>query len=438
MASRPAVLPGEAEIAIEDIAQGGAGVGRLPDGRVCFVPGVALGERVRVRLVREKKRFAWGRLLEVREPSPDRQDPPCPLFQICGGCPWQHLTYRAQLEYKGRILRGQLVHLGGIEAPPVEEAVPAPEPLAYRNNATFRWDPEHRALAFLGEDDRTLVPIPTCPILLPELDELRAQVEAHLSRWSDVELAWVTLRWSRAEGKGLVILHLAGGSLPPKKAAWLRKSLGEERVTGIVVRRGRWGKTVVLDGRGWLRHDLGLPQPLRVSAASFLQANEPLAGRMARDLRQLLPAAPEGRFLELYAGVGTLALHLADRFREGIAVEASSKATADARRNAAALGVENVAWVADRAERVMETLPGPVDVAVLDPPRRGADPAVLEGLLRLRPRTIAYISCHPGTLARDLKVLTAGGYRLRLSRVYDLFPQTPHVESLSLLEWAGA
>jgi 23S rRNA (uracil1939-C5)-methyltransferase len=386
-------VKGPLELEIERLAAGGDGVGHAPDGRVVFVPDVAPGDRVRVRLVSERARFAHARVEALLEPGPSRTDPLCPVFGSCGGCAWQQVAYPAQLEAKAAILADALRRLGGLSLPALPPVVPSPAPYAYRGRA--RVLAAGGRVGFRRRRSHAVCATRRCPILVPDLDAALARLADHPPR-SDGE-------WELVAGaKGRV------RALP----------LGRER-----------GEALEIELSG---------DRLRVSPGVFVQSNALLLGELAEAVHQ---AAGSGeRAFELYAGAGFFTLGLARRFARVVAVEGSRAAAADLRHNlrAAALpGVEVVECAVERALAAPGRLPERADAAVLDPPRRGLPPGGADALARLAPARLAMLSCDPATLARDLAALVARGYRLGALRGFDLFPQTPHVEALAVLERDG-
>jgi 23S rRNA (uracil1939-C5)-methyltransferase len=377
------------ELKIDELAAGGDGVGRGPDGRVVFVPFTAPGDRVRVRVTESRARFARGRVESLLEPGPQRSDPVCPVFGSCGGCAWQHVAYSAQLAAKARILEDALRRLGGLEPPGPIEVAPSPSAYGYRSRA--RVLAQAGRVGYRRRHSHAVCATTRCPVLLPALDEkLRELAQRPPSRDGEWELAW-------GDGEARAV-PLA--------------SPGRERITTRVA-----------------------GERIGISPGVFAQGNALLLPALAE--RLLVLAGTGERALELYAGAGCFTLPLARRWKHLSALEASAEAARDLRANLKGAGIENVEVLAETLERALErgalTELAP-EALVLDPPRTGLPEGAAHALGQLGPARIVYLSCDPATLARDLALFVARGWVLRSVEGFDLFPQTPHVEALALLE----
>lgn len=397
-------------------AYGGTAFGRLQDGRAVFVPFALPGERVCVRLVEQKHKFVRAELVEILEPAPVRIPPKCPHFARCGGCHYQHLLYAEQCQTKAIILRDQLERIGKIEDPPVRPMIPAPQAWNYRNHVQFHLTPDGR-LGFHSVNATEVVPIGECHLPETQINDLWPQIEFE----AGAPFERVSLR-SGSDGDLMLILE-SKTEHPPDL----------EVEAGISVVHLFEEDAVVLAGSKYLTMEI-LGRPFRLSAGSFFQVNTRMAEEMVRHVQSLLPQAIE-TLLDVYCGVGLFSAFLAPRCRRLIGIEVSSSACEDFVVNLDAF--EHVELYEAPAEFVLpvlaEQITGPV-CAVLDPPRAGLEKAVLDALQALGPERIVYVSCDPSTLARDARRLIAGGYRLREVTPFDLFPQTYHIESISLFE----
>ncbi len=362
------------ELRIGDIAYGGEGVGRL-GGLAVFVPFVAVGERVRAEIRERRSQHARARLLEVLEPSPDRVEPPCPLFARCGGCQYQHLPYSVQLEIKSRQLDQALRRIGGFQDPPVAPIVPSPRTLGYRNRILVRsgWNkPEGRmAIGYLEHEGRRVVDVGECLLAEEELNR-----------------------------------KLAGIRLDPPE-------------------------------RSGTKFDLRLmPEEWDLPRDSFFQVNGSILPRLVETAARALESSGASRLLDVYCGIGFFCLQLAGRVERFLGIELDRKAIRSARENALRMGHRHGEFLASPAEislpRVLARFDPRRTCVILDPPRKGCDPKVIEALIRHPPRQILYVSCHPATLCRDLRRLCGKG-RFALEGVVplDMFPQTGHLESVS-------
>ncbi|MEN9938640.1 MAG: hypothetical protein RLZZ387_5219 [Chloroflexota bacterium] len=455
--------PDEIELDLDGIAQGGDAVGRW-EGRVVFAAGGLPGERVVVRLRERRESFARGAVARVLRPSPDRVEPRVPGADHM---PWQHIAYEAQLRFRQSILADQLAKFGGLPEALVQETEPASPPWGYRNSARLHCDGQR--VGYHGADTRVVREIASDPLLHPALDGVIGPLRQALREVGGPPAPLeVVLRASETEGYALAALRGPGAREPEalRRLAGRWRSLApslagvtigapggnleEEDEPGGEARRGRGRRGAELPlpgdegreegdeprslvlGAGTLLEDLG-GISFELRPTTFFQVSLVAAEALLRLVRAGL-GGPVGRLLDVYAGAGTFALPLAREGGEVVGVEEYSGAVADGRASAEMNGVGNVRFLEGRAEEVLAGLEGSFDAAVLDPPRRGCHPRALEALVALAPERLVYVSCHPATLARDLKTLAAGGYRLLSSTPVDLFPQTAHVESVSVLE----
>jgi 23S rRNA (uracil1939-C5)-methyltransferase len=400
-------------ITLEKLTYGGEALGRLPDGRAVFVPFALPGERVRLQPIEQKRGFARAELLEVLEPSRERIAPRCKHFGLCGGCHYQHMPYEAQLAAKRDILRDQLERIGKIEDPPVREAIPSPQTWNYRNNVQFHLTTKGE-LGYIGAGPASarILPISECHlpedpigVLWPQLD---FKPEAGIQRFS--------LRLGT--GDDLMLVLESDDLIPPESQV----------EAGISVVHLSGEEAVVLAGRDHLVMRV-LDRNFHLSAASFFQVNTPMAGKMVGYLLDNL-SLPAEIILDVYCGVGLFSAFLAPACQRLIGIEASPSACDDFVVNLNEF--DHVALYQASAEEVLPYLEMKPEVILVDPPRAGLDKHVLDAILAMRPGTLGYVSCDPSTLARDAKRLAEGGYRLKQVTPFDLFPQTYHIESISI------
>lgn len=385
MAARP---DREIELVVERLAAGGEGVGRGPDGRVVFVPYTAPGDRVRVRLTQERKRFARAEVRELIAPGAARTDPVCAVFGSCGGCAWQHVDYAAQLEAKRAIVADALTRIAGLELSAPIAIVPSPSPYAWRSRT--RLVCESGRIGYRRRQSRALQAVARCPVLVPDLDAALHALSASPPRDGELELA---------QGDGAVRATPLDGGRAMAHAARIGLRAGADR--------------------------------LEISAGVFFQAH---AGLRDALLEAALEAAGSGRVAaDLFAGAGFFSLGLGRRFERVVAVEADPAAAADLRRNAEAAGLPDLEIVEAPVERALPRVRD-ADVLLLDPPRTGLPRGVAEALARSAASRVVYVSCEPSTLARDLVAFRAGGLVPVRVTAFDLFPQTPHVEVVTRLE----
>jgi len=436
------VVPEGMVLEIEDLNHKGEGVGRW-QGMVVFVPGTVPGDRVRVRAVEGKKNYLRARLEELLEASPRRVRPRCSLFGRCGGCHLQHLDYPWQLEYKTRLVYNVLRRLGGLPEPRVLPALGMDTPWYYRNKAEFKVEEREGrpVLGFFAAGTHVLArgheePL-ECHLLDHDLVALARACEEFLNRHLELyAVQEVTLR-KAVTGETMVVLEGAGPVGRPG-AGRLAEALAQRAGVTTVVARRR-GRVEILFGPGYITERLE-DLVFRLSAPSFYQVNPAQVPVLYSRAREYARLTGTERVLDAYCGVGTIALFLARQAREVVGVERLAAAAADARQNALLNGLQHVSFLAGAAEEVLPRLlrrGHRPDVVVLDPPRGGCHPLVLEALARQAVPRLVCLSCHPGTLARDLGRLVARGYRLVEVQPVDMFPQTHHVECVALLEFAG-
>jgi 23S rRNA (uracil1939-C5)-methyltransferase len=403
------------DIELTSFAYGGETIGRLPDGRAVFVPFTIPGEKARLELVEEKRGFARARLLEVLEPAAQRIPPRCIHFGLCGGCHYQHLLYPAQLAAKNAILRDQLERLGGLKAPLIQPAVASPLEYQYRNYVQFHLTREGKLGYHKPRSDQVFA-IQECHLPEPALDELWPQLDFE----AQAEIERIGLRLG-AQDDIQIILESRDPQPPELSVEELPVSVVHLSPAGTLVLAGSPDITLNVLGR-----------PFRVSAGSFFQTNTAIAQAMVEGVLALLSPDQTNVVLEAYCGVGLFSAFLAPRVARLVGIEASPSAADDFSANLDEF--DNVELYEAPAEAVLPGLDLHPDLVLVDPPREGIERNALDGLLRLAAPRLVYVSCDPATLGRDARRLTAGGYSLEQVTLFDQFPQTYHIESLSL--WA--
>jgi 23S rRNA (uracil1939-C5)-methyltransferase len=387
----------EATVTIDRLAAGGDGVGHLDDGRVVFVPSTAPGDRVVVRISELRRRFARGELLEVEMPGASRREPRCEYFGRCGGCAWQHIDYRTQLEAKREILGDALARIGGVALAGQIRVTPSPDEYGYRTRA--RVHAKNGSVGYRERKSHSICPIDHCPVLAPALDH---QLAALAARVREAEIDDEAGEWELRVGEdGTAQANRLDGASTHARDR-LRLRAGEEM--------------------------------LELSIGSFSQSN----GLLHDALRDAVIDCAVGAgtsLLELHSGVGFFTLSLARHYGEMHAVESSPVAVRDLRRNLRDAGLRHVRVTQGAVEPLLATGSDlSCDVVLLDPPRTGLADAGATHLASLGASRILYLSCDPATLARDVRVLSKHGYAVTSVQAFDLFPQTPHIEALVVLE----
>jgi tRNA/tmRNA/rRNA uracil-C5-methylase (TrmA/RlmC/RlmD family) len=377
-------------LTIHDIAFGGEGVGRIDD-FVVFVPFVLVGETVAAEIAEVKKNFARAKLLRVEKPSPERVEPACRYFGACGGCQYQHVAYPAQLQLKHKQISDLFERVGKIPSDKIAPVIPCPQPYGYRNRIMIRsqWNkPEQKLnIGFIRADCGLVEDIEECKIAEPALNEQIRHVRAH----------------------------------PPPKG----------------------GIKVVLRVQ---------PENWDVPPDSFFQNNFFLLPKLVETVREFISGTgvspvrsgeltgkmpvPLKHLIDLYCGVGFFGIELADAVESFVGVEYDQRAIQSARRNAATRKISNGEFVAAKAEEVfgevLKRFSPEATAVILDPPRKGCQPEILQLLRETKPGQVIYVSCHPATMARDLNVLCADSvFELARVQPLDMFPQTQHVECVA-------
>jgi 23S rRNA (uracil1939-C5)-methyltransferase len=442
----------ELDLRIESLAYGGNGVARL-NGFVVFVRRGLPGDVVRARVTRVKRNHAEALALEVVEAGAPRVEAPCEHYPACGGCRFQDLAYDSQLEAKAGQVEEALRRIGRVDDPPLEPIVPAESPFHYRNKMeySFTATPDGPALGFhrAGRWDEVL-DIRKCWLTTDLGNAIREAVRdwargQRLEAYDQAEhtgfLRHLVVREGRNTGQTLVQLVTAPGMLDTDSFVAAHERFPE-------VRSIHWSvndrpaevtnlPTQLLHGADAIEEELcGLR--FRVRPNAFLQTNTAMAERLYELVREFAGLTGEESVYDLYCGIGTIGLTLARDALTVWGIEASEESVACALENAELNGIANAAFYAGEVGESIDDLSeraGAPDVAVVDPPRAGLSGKALRRLARLEPSRIVYVSCNPTTLAGNVKELEAEwGYRLIRARPVDMFPHTPHIETVALLE----
>ena len=362
------------------------------DGHDIFVFGGIPGERVVAEITAIRRKYVAAQVIDVISPSDDRVDPPCSYFGQCTGCQWQHLPYESQLAAKSAIVVDALERIGKFHAPPVSDTIPSPKAFGYRNHARFNIWRSTGTLGFTHRERRRFVRIDRCLLMNERTNELLAQLQDRCA-----ETTALSIRASDATGDYLVQPKLKNPDVPIPT--------GQKRYRESVNGHEFW-----------------------VASPSFFQVNVEQAGKLAELAMDALALSGSETVVDAYAGVGAFSVLLAPHAARVIGIEESTAAVADAMENAADL--PNVEFITGKVEDILPAFEVVPDAVVLDPSRTGCQPTVLDTLLELAPPRIAYVSCNPQTLARDLAILSRR-YRIETVQPVDMFPQTHHVECIA-------
>ena len=456
------------ELRVIAVTGEGNGVARYTDedipapGIVVFIPRTAVGDRVLCRIVKVQRSHAFGRVEALLESSPDRGADPCggcPVYGRCGGCVWRHVTYEAECRYKQQWVADTLSRVGGLSLAPLPLAA-ADQPDRYRNKAQFPVAPgepgsREPQIGFFAPRSHRIVPVRDC-CLQPEgyravLDAVADWMAANAVFAYDEEthtglVRHIYIRQGAATGQMLVCLVCRSGRLPAVPELIRRVRDAAPMLAGLYVNINRERTNVILGDDGYtLWGEDAIEDELcglrfRLSTHAFYQVNHAQTERLYRLAAEA--AAPQGSetLLDLYCGTGTIGLSMAARVRQVIGVEIVPAAVENARQNARTNGIRNARFICGDAAQAAGQLRREgirPDGIVLDPPRKGCDPALIATTAAMAPRRIVYISCDPATLARDLRLFGEAGYRTVQVQPVDLFPRTAHCENVALLLRGG-
>lgn len=480
-------------VRFESVSENGEGVGRAPDGRTLFCFGALAGETAEVRIVKVSRSYYVGKLCRLlpETVSPDRREADCSAFARCGGCAFRHMTYAASLRVKAQYVQDCLQRIGGLPAGEYEkeDILPSPEILGYRNKTVYQFascgEEKQLACGFYRRNSHDLVSCETCLADDPRAAAVRRTFlslarEAGLSAYDETTgkglLRNLTVRTSQAFPEAMVVIVINGDRLPEAESlvaslvaacpfvVSVYLNLHKQRSNAVAGKR-----FVLLYGKAQLEDAIGETRFL-ISPQSFFQVNPYQTERLYRKAAEFAALRDGETLLDLYCGIGTIGIFLAEEaagrgaaIRGLLGVEFTEQAVRDARENAARNGLAGQAvFLAGDAPRVMEqirrladasggcALPGgeaeetaeyaraaalcrKIGVALLDPPRKGCDEALLASVVSFSPERIVYVSCSPATLARDVRYLTENGYRAEKVCPVDMFPYCGHVETVCLL-----
>ena len=441
---------------IERLSSDGSGVAHSADGEAVFVPGTAPGDEARVRIVKDCGRYAFGILDELLTPSPDRIPVDCPVAGPCGGCSLRHLDYAAELRAKQESVLDAFRRIGGLEVP-VLDILPSPEVDRYRNKVQFPVGVDKNGapcIGFYAGRTHRIVPCPDCRLQPGVLNEIGNALCAFFAQQGirpyDEQsgkglVRHIFLRRGAHSGQIMVCLVCTRAKLP--HAEQLCTALREQfpAISTILLNVNAKNTNVILGSENHILYGPGYIEdtlcgvPVRLGPLSFYQVNTLAAERLYGVAAQYAQLTPDETLLDLYCGMGTIGLSMADQCRELIGVEIVPEAIESAKANAARMGEAVAAksrfFCADAGQAATQLAAEGLhpDIVMLDPPRKGCDEATLSAVVRMAPRRVVYVSCNPATAARDAAWLEKNGYHAEKVQPVDLFPRTKHVETVVLL-----
>ena len=439
------------ELDITGMTHEGLGVGRK-NGMAVFVEGAVSGEKVYARIKKVQKNHAVAEVQKWLNKSQHRQEPFCPVYESCGGCSLQHMSYKMQLEFKHGVVKDALEHIGGFQGITVNPVIGMNNPMHYRNKAQYPvgiGNDSKPVSGFYAKQSHQIIDFESCAIQ----DEISVKIRNYIIE--SVREAGIPA-YDETTGKGIlrqiitriastgvmVILVVTTEKTPGLKALIQKISARFPEVKSIVINvNNRKGsvipgeKNIVVYGQDTITDRLG-QYVFHISPLSFFQVNHEQTVILYEKVLEYATLTGNETVFDLYCGIGTISIFLAEKAKRVIGVESVKEAVEMAERNKLANNVSNVEFYHGKAEDITAELSKKgikADVVVVDPPRKGCDGKLLETIASMRPTRIVYVSCNPSTLARDLKYLSENGYCIEQVQPVDMFPWTSHVESCVLI-----
>ena len=438
---------------IVDCGTDGEGIGKA-DGFTVFVKDAVIGDTVTAKIMKAKKNYGYGRLMEILNASPYRVEPVCPSARQCGGCQLQAVSYEEQKVFKEKKLRGHLERIGGFTNLPMEPLIGMDEPYHYRNKAQFpvgRNKEGKIVTGFYAGRTHAIIENRDCALGIPENKDVLDRVIAHMEKYNIAPYDEATgkglvrhifVRYGFFTGELMVCLIINGQDLPHQREL-VEKLCEIPGMTSISLNMNKKRSNVILGdkvktiwGEDYITDKIG-DISYEISPLSFFQVNPKQTWKLYSKALEYADLHGEETVWDLYCGIGTISLFLAQKAKFVRGVEIVPAAIEDAKRNAQINHIENVEFFVGKAEEVLpreyEKNGVYADVIVVDPPRKGCEEMLLKTILKMQPKRVVYVSCDSATLARDLRFLCDNGYELKKVCGVDQFPQTVHVESIVLL-----
>ncbi|WP_102347862.1 23S rRNA (uracil(1939)-C(5))-methyltransferase RlmD [Bacillus sp. Marseille-P3661] len=439
-------------VTFEDLTHDGAGVAKV-EGYPIFVANGLPGEKGQVKVTKVKKGYGYGRLLDIYEQSAARQEPLCPIYNQCGGCQLQHMSYAAQLAYKKKQVSDVLTRIGKLENVNVHDVLGMEDPWRYRNKAQVPVGEREGGLVagFYQQRSHNIINMDRCLIQVEENDEIvqgvkviaeQNGVSAYNEQTHRGDLRHIMTRYGRHTKDVMVVLITRSSKLPNQdkiideikkrypQVKSIVQNINKKRTNVIFGDETKllWGEEYLYDYIGDIR--------FAISARSFYQVNPEQTKVLYNKALEYAELTGEETVIDAYCGIGTISLFLAQKAKKVYGVEIVPEAIEDANRNAKLNGMTNVEYEVGQAEVVIPKWYEngiKADVIVVDPPRKGCDESLLQTIIDMKSKRVVYVSCNPGTLARDLRILEAGGYKTTEVQPVDMFPHTTHVECVAQL-----
>ncbi|MBN6886084.1 23S rRNA (uracil1939-C5)-methyltransferase [Cytobacillus horneckiae] len=441
------------DVEFKDLTHEGAGVAKV-DGYPLFVPNALPGEKAKIKVVKANKGYGFARLIETYEESPYRVKPLCPIYKECGGCQLQHLSYEGQLLAKEKQVREVLTRIGKLEDVKVHPTLGMQDPWRYRNKSQVPIGEHEGGLigGFYQQRTHQIIDMKACLIQQEKNDEVIQKVKEICSRHGvraydegrhKGDLRHIMARYGLVTGEVMIVLVTRTKDLSNKNKVIeeitaeisgvksIVHNINSKKTNVIMGEETRvlWGEEVIYDYIGAIK--------FAISARSFYQVNPDQTKVLYEKALEYANLTGEEEVIDAYCGIGTISLFLAQKAKKVFGVEIVPEAIEDAKRNADLNDIRNADFAVGKAEEVIPKWyeqGNSADVLVVDPPRKGCDEALLQTIIDMKPKKVVYVSCNPGTLARDLRVLEDGGYKTVEVQPVDMFPQTVHCEAVAWLE----
>ncbi|TYS67783.1 23S rRNA (uracil(1939)-C(5))-methyltransferase RlmD [Sutcliffiella horikoshii] len=442
------------DVTVQDLTHDGAGVAKI-DGFPIFVQNALPDEEIKVKIIKVKKGYAFGRIEEIHKTSPFRVDAPCPIYKQCGGCQLQHLSYEGQLVAKQKQVKDVLQRIGHLKDVPVHPVLGMDNnPWRYRNKAQVPIGEREGGLiaGFYQQRSHEIIDMKEC-LIQQEINDRVVQtvrkicdkhgVRAYNEKTHKGVLRHVMARYGLVTGEVMVVLITRTPDIPNRRAIVEEITAALPEVKSVVQNvntkktnvifgdetRVLWGNEYIYDFIGDIK--------FAISARSFYQVNPEQTKVLYDKALEYAELTGEESVIDAYCGIGTISLFLAQKAKKVFGVEIVPEAIEDAKRNAELNEITNAQFAVGEAEVVIPKWykeGNTADVLVVDPPRKGCDEALLQTILEMKPKKVVYVSCNPATLARDLRVLEDGGYQTVEVQPVDMFPHTVHVEAVALIK----
>lgn len=436
-------------VKINGITHDGLGVGRIYNFTV-FVDGAIENEEVEIKIIKLYKSYGIGKLMKIITPSPDRVVPFCEVYKRCGGCGLQHMSSEAGLRFKENLVRENLKRIGKLEDVEVYDIISMEEPFRYRNKAQYPVGMKKGEvqIGFYAKRSHDIIEGQACGIQHKLADKVKTIVkkyiiENNVSVYDETTgkglVRHVMTRVGFKTGEVMVVLVLNGENLP-KKDVLIDALISEvPEIKSIVVNVNRektnvilGNKNIVIYGKGSITDYIG-KYKFNISPNSFFQVNPVQTEVLYNKVLEYAGLTQNEVVFDLYCGIGTISLFLSRKAKKVYGIEVVEEAIEDAKENARINGIGNVEFILGEVEKVLPGMGIKADVVVVDPPRKGCDENLLETLVKMKPSRIVYVSCNPSTLARDLRYLSEGGFKVEKVQPVDMFPWTEHVECVVLM-----